>query len=87
MVWNPAEFEIGTESFEVRVWPSCSGYAGVAMMTVFLAAYLWLFRRRLRFPAAFVLLPLGVGAVWLLNAVRLTLLIAIGSWGRPDVNA
>jgi exosortase E/protease (VPEID-CTERM system) len=85
VVWNPAEFEIGTEAFQVRIWPSCGGYAGVAMMTVFLTAYLWLFRRRLRFPAAFALVPLGVSAVWLLNAVRLALLIAIGSWGWPDV--
>jgi exosortase E/protease (VPEID-CTERM system) len=85
VVWNPAEFEIGTDAFEVRVYPSCSGYAGVAMMIVFVAAYLWIFRRRLRFPAALLMLPAGAAGVWLLNSVRLVALIAIGSWGRPDI--
>jgi exosortase E/protease (VPEID-CTERM system) len=85
VVGNLDEFEVGTEAFRVRIWPSCSGYAGLAMMTVFLAAYLWHFRKDLRFPAAFMLLPLGGGAIWLLNSARLVLLIAIGSWGWPDV--
>ena len=85
VVCDPAQFEIGTETFQIQIYPSCSGYAGVAMMTAFLGAYLWAFRRRLRFPAALLLLPLGAVGVWLLNSVRLVLLIAIGSWGWPDV--
>jgi exosortase E/protease (VPEID-CTERM system) len=85
VVWDPAEFEIGTDSFHVQIWPSCSGYAGVAMMAVFVASYLWIFRRRLRFPAALLMLPIGLSGVWLLNSLRLVALIAIGSWGWPDV--
>jgi exosortase E/protease (VPEID-CTERM system) len=55
------------------------------MMAVFVASYLWIFRRRLRFPAALLMLPIGLSGVWLLNSLRLVALIAIGSWGWPDV--
>ena len=46
--------------FAVVVGPTCSGYEGIGLMTVFVAAFLAWFRDRLRFPAAFLLLPLGV---------------------------
>jgi exosortase E/protease (VPEID-CTERM system) len=46
---------------------------------------LWLFRRELRFPAAFLLLPIGVATIWIANALRIVLLIAIGTAGWPAV--
>jgi exosortase E/protease (VPEID-CTERM system) len=84
-VCDPVRREIGTSSFQVRITPGCSGYQGLGLMAVFLVVYLWLFRRRLRFPAALVLVPLGMGGIWLLNSVRIALLIAIGHWGWPEV--
>jgi exosortase E/protease (VPEID-CTERM system) len=67
------------------VLSACSGYEGIGLIWVFVAAYLWLFRNTLRFPRAFLLLPLGTAAIWVANALRLTALIAVGTWVSPDV--
>jgi exosortase E/protease (VPEID-CTERM system) len=70
---------IGTSSFTVEIWPVCSGLEGIALITIFVAAYLWLFRTELRFPSALLLLPVGAIASWFFNSVRITVLILIGS--------
>ena len=44
-----------------------------------------MFRDRLRFPRALLLIPIGTIAVWVCNALRLTVLIAIGTWISEDV--
>jgi exosortase E/protease (VPEID-CTERM system) len=84
-VCRPEAFEVGTPAFAVRITPQCSGYEGVGLVWVFLGAYLVLFRQRLRFPRALVLLPLGTAIIWLANAARIAALIAIGTAGWPDV--
>lgn len=81
----PDQFILGTPSFLVEVSPACSGYEGMGLMAVFLGAYLWLFRRDLRFPHALALLPVGVALAWVLNAARIAALIAIGTWLSPAV--
>jgi exosortase E/protease (VPEID-CTERM system) len=80
-----ARFYVGTPTFVVEITPYCSGYQGIGLMWAFLGAYLWLFRDRLRFPRALWLLPLGTVLVWLLNAVRITVLVIIGSYGFPEI--
>ncbi|MEO6811633.1 MAG: exosortase E/protease, VPEID-CTERM system [Isosphaeraceae bacterium] len=85
VVCHPAEFLIGTPAFTVEIAPACSGYEGIGLIWVFLGAYLWLFRRSLRFPGALWLLPLGTVLIWLANAARIAALILIGAWGSPAV--
>jgi exosortase E/protease (VPEID-CTERM system) len=85
VVCRPDEMVVGTPSFLVQIAPSCSGYEGIGLVWAFVAAYLWLSRNDLRFPQAFLLLPLGTAVIWSVNAVRITALIAIGSWGAPEV--
>ncbi len=75
----PSELILGTPAFQVTIAPQCSGYEGVALVLLFLAVYLWLFRRELRFPHALLLLPIGALAIWLANVVRITALIGIGT--------
>jgi exosortase E/protease (VPEID-CTERM system) len=75
----PSELIVGTPTFQVAIAPQCSGYEGVALVLLFLAVYLWLFRRELRFPHALLLLPIGTVAIWLANVVRITALIGIGT--------
>jgi exosortase E/protease (VPEID-CTERM system) len=74
---------IGTAAFQVRIASSCSGYEGMGVVTVFLALYLWLFRQHLRFPHALGLVPLGLLASWVANALRVTALIALGTSVSP----
>lgn len=85
LVCEPSQALVGTTAFSVVIAPACSGYEGIGLIAVFLSGYLWLFRRRLRFPAVLVLLPLGAAAMWLLNAVRIAALVLIGSWASPEV--
>ncbi|MFN2202747.1 MAG: exosortase E/protease, VPEID-CTERM system, partial [Caldilineaceae bacterium] len=76
---------IGTPSYLVEIMPVCSGYEGIALVTVFVATYLWLFRKHLSFPRAFVLFPLGIVSIWLANVVRVTALVAMGTSVSPEV--
>jgi exosortase E/protease (VPEID-CTERM system) len=85
VICRPAEFAMGIPPFVVTVEPICSGYEGIGLIWIFLGAYLWFFRRELRFPRALLLLPLGTVLIWLTNVLRITLLIIIGAWGSPDV--
>jgi exosortase E/protease (VPEID-CTERM system) len=79
----PAELLVGTPDFTVTISSGCSGVEGIGLVTAFLATYLWYCRKDLRFPNALALIPLGVVAIWLLNAVRITALILLGNW-NPD---
>jgi exosortase E/protease (VPEID-CTERM system) len=80
-----AEFVVGTPTFSVRISPACSGYEGIGLVLAFAVGYLWVVRDRLRLPAALALVPIGVVAVWLLNAARIVALIAIGTAGWPEI--
>ena len=88
-LWYPdvgytlSEHVVGTSAFQVMIAPGCSGYEGMGVVTVFLALYLWLFRQHLRFPQALGLVPLGILASWVANAVRVTALIALGTSFSP----
>jgi exosortase E/protease (VPEID-CTERM system) len=84
-VCEPEARLLGTADFSVYVTQPCSGYEGMGLMCAFLAGYLWLFRRDLRFPWAFLLLPVGLVAIWLVNALRIALLILIGARVSPSL--
>jgi exosortase E/protease (VPEID-CTERM system) len=85
IVSNPDKLVIGTASFKVAIAPQCSGYEGVGLIVAFLGSYLWLSRKDLRFPGALALLPLGVAAIWVLNALRIVALVVIGTSGWPAI--
>ena len=81
LIFEPSEYVIGTQSFLVKIAPKCAGYEGMGLMAVFVGAYLWLFRQRLRFPHALLLLPIGIGLAWWANVARLAALVSIGTRG------
>ena len=76
---DPSSHVIETGTFAVEVSPECSGYEGVGLVLAFLATYFWLFRRRLRFPQALLILPVAAVAVWCANILRIAVLMTIGS--------
>lgn len=84
-VWDPAESMIGIGDFQVIITDYCSGYEGIGLVLSFLAGYFWFFRQSLRWPRTFLLLPLGVVLIWVLNSVRLTALVLIGAWVSPQI--
>jgi exosortase E/protease (VPEID-CTERM system) len=74
---------LGSRTFVVAISPACSGYEGIGMVAVFLAAFLWIFRSNLRFPQALLLIPVGLVGIWIANVLRITALIVLGTrWSR-----
>lgn len=76
---------LGVGNFNVLIDNSCSGYEGIGLVTVFLGLFLWTFRHALRFPHALLLLPIGIGTIWLLNSVRIAALVSIGAHVSPEI--
>lgn len=84
-VFDPGTRLLGTARFRVEVGVPCSGYEGLGLMAAYLALYLVLFRRDLRFPRAFLLIPLALLAVWAANVVRVAALIVLGDRVSPSL--
>lgn len=76
---------LGVEPFMVEISPACSGYEGIGLVTAVLALYLFVFRKELAFPQALFLIPIGVVAIWLFNAIRISALVSIGAHYSPNV--
>ncbi len=83
--FDPDSFIVRTPTFAIEIAPQCSGYEGIGLVAVFMATYLWIFRGRFRFPRALLLLPIAILAVWLLNAVRIAVLVALGNAGLSQL--
>lgn len=84
---DPRQFLIGANGFTIEISPDCSGYEGIGLVLVFLVAFFWIFRRRLRFPRVLLLLPTAIVAVWVANGLRIAALVEIGSHYSPDIAA
>ena len=84
-VVQPAALRIGTHRFTVVIARECSGLEGMALLLVFGALWLTLFRHECRFPQALLLLPAGVIVLFLLNSGRIAALILIGHSGARQV--
>lgn len=76
---------LGLGEFLVNIAPACSGYEGIGLVSAFVAVYLYTHKASLRFPHALLLLPVGILTIWLLNAVRIVVLILIGHHWSPEV--
>ena len=85
VVSQPQELILGTPSFSVQIARMCSGYEGIGLVLVFLGIFLLVYRRELRFPQSLLLLPVGLIVIWLANALRIAILIAIGTSVSPAV--
>lgn len=80
LIYEPGEeLLFGTPEFLVIVSKYCSGYAGISLFSFFYSGFLILARRRLRFPHALLLWPLGLAAVFGLNALRIAVLVWLGA--------
>jgi exosortase E/protease (VPEID-CTERM system) len=76
---------LATDRFGIVVTDYCSGLEGVGLMLVFCSAWLWYFRRDYRFPRALLIVPIAALVIFLLNAVRIAALLAIGDAGHADI--
>jgi exosortase E/protease (VPEID-CTERM system) len=81
----PARHVLGTPRFLVEIAGTCSGMEGLALVLIFTVAWLVFARSELRLARAALLVPIALVLSWLLNLVRIALLIAIGSAGHPEI--
>ena len=81
----PATRTIGSQKFNVEIATGCSGLEGMGLMLVFSVLWLWFFRSDYKFPRALLLIPIGMSAMFLLNAIRISVLILIGNAGASTV--
>ena len=85
VVCDPSQYVIGVDDFVVQIAPICSGYEGIGLVWAFLAVYLMVARRTLRWPRAWWLIPLGTVVIWSINSARITTLILIGARISPRI--
>jgi exosortase E/protease (VPEID-CTERM system) len=76
---------VGLGDFSVHIAPVCSGVEGMGLLGAFLLGFLAIFHRDLRLRRALFLVPAALLASFLLNALRIALLLMIGAFGHPDV--
>jgi exosortase E/protease (VPEID-CTERM system) len=82
---RPSENVIGSRGVEVMIAQGCSGIEGLGFVLVLVGGYLHASRRRLKLARAIWLLPLSVAVVWVLNAVRVALLVVIAARVSPAI--
>jgi exosortase E/protease (VPEID-CTERM system) len=81
----PQSRTLGTPGFLVEITDACAGYEGIALVTVFLALYLSVFRHEFRFPRVLLMFPVGIAVMWAFNCVRIATLIVIGTELSPEI--
>jgi exosortase E/protease (VPEID-CTERM system) len=82
---DAATFTLGGRHFAIQVADQCSGLEGVGLMLIFCVSWLWYFRREYFMPRALLIIPGAVCLIFLLNSVRIALLLMIGDAGYPAV--
>jgi exosortase E/protease (VPEID-CTERM system) len=82
---NPATLVIDTGRFAVEISARCSGVEGMGLMLAFCCLWLLLFRGEYIFPRALVLIPAGLLLIFVLNIVRISLLVLLGHVGLEPI--
>jgi exosortase/archaeosortase family protein len=82
---EPENLILGTLLYRTRLLSSASGLQGLGLLWVFLVAYVWLYRHRLRFPQTLLLVPIASFVIWLVNVAWIGLLALIGSHLHPRI--
>jgi exosortase E/protease (VPEID-CTERM system) len=76
---------LDTGRFAVQVSELCSGLEGAGLLLAFCCAWLLFFRREYYFPRALLIIPAGLAVLFLLNVLRIAVLVLIGDAGYPDI--
>jgi len=85
--WNDANglLTFGNSVYSVGILGDCSGYEGITLVAVLLGVYCFLEKHTLKMPQALLIFPLAMLSMFLLNALRLIVLIEIGSLWSPEI--
>lgn len=80
-----SSYYLGVRYFVVEISAMCSGLEGLVISMFTTGAYLFFLRRELRFPVAFLLIPIAIIISILFNILRITVLVIIGAFYSPDI--
>ena len=75
----------GTSQFEVEIAPVCSGYEGMSLIIILLGGYCFIQKKILKVSWALLILPIAGLMMFLLNGLRIFLLVAIGHYWSPQL--
>lgn len=78
---TPPDVVIGMRGFEVLLAPPCSGMDGITLFCCLMSIFILLEWKSIRHISLLLIFLGGIGIVFLCNAMRILLLIAIGSIG------
>lgn len=83
---DPDSFIVGVDGFAVHIAPQCSGVEGFVLVGSFVAIYAVLFHKTLH-PWRYwlLVLPAALLLSWLLNIVRIALLVLVGAHVSPTL--
>jgi exosortase E/protease (VPEID-CTERM system) len=82
---EPSTQVLDTGRFAIQVNSLCSGLEGAGLLLAFCCAWLFFFRREYRFPRALMVIPVGLFLMFLLNVLRISVLVLIGHLGYPAI--
>jgi exosortase E/protease (VPEID-CTERM system) len=76
---------LGMNDFLVHISAECSGLEGLVIGLIVTSVYLFMLQANLRFPLAFLLLPLAALLAIIFNISRVAILITIGAFLSPEI--
>ena len=75
----------GTRQFEVEIAPACAGYEGMSLIILLLGGYCFIQNKILNISKSLLILPIAGLMMFLLNGLRIFLLVAIGHYWSPQL--
>lgn len=83
---NPETFVLGVEDFAVHIAAQCSGVEGFVLVGGFVTLYAVLFHATIRHGRFWlIVLPLALFASWVLNIIRIAVLVLLGANVSPQL--
>jgi exosortase E/protease (VPEID-CTERM system) len=76
---------IGVGGFRAELQEACSGFSGMAMVSLVVFMYGLASRQRLKLGRVLVLIPLAILLSWIVNIVRISSIMLIGAYVSPDL--
>jgi exosortase E/protease (VPEID-CTERM system) len=76
---------IGVGDFRAKLLEGCSGFSGMAMVSLVVFLYGLASRQRLKLGRVLVLIPLAILLSWIVNILRISSIMLIGAYVSPDL--
>jgi exosortase E/protease (VPEID-CTERM system) len=79
------ERTVGINQFIVLIGDGCLGYRGISILTLLVFFYLYQFKKILKYPHVFLIIPIIYFIIVITNSFRIALLLLIGEYVSPNI--